>query len=216
MVFHEKCVIFTIMSNLLSENSKTPPSGSLRSAKTQGKADLSGHQRYQFLCQKIIDKKVLLARIKKFNIVLMVIVCGVSVYAVQSVLTIDRYDVSKDVAELRGQILNQPVAKPMPVVDSNLATYLSPVKQRNIFQPVEEKVKSQPKDVNEVANRLKSKIKIMGIMMDAVPQVIVENVRTRETLFLTEGDMVEEVNVKRIKADHIIVEYEGEEIKLEY
>ena len=52
--------------------------------------------------------------------------------------------------------------------------------------------------------------------MDASPQVIIENVRTRETMFSRVGDMIEEAQIKIIKADHIIVVYDSEDITLEY
>lgn len=104
---------------------------------------------------------------------------------------------------------------------AQIEEYLEIVSRRNIFQPFEKKeedavVVLAPKETRRVVERTKD-LKLVGVSwLDTADSAsaLIENTQSGMTYFLRTGDKVNEVIVKQIFADSIIVSYEGEEIKL--
>ncbi|MFH1655816.1 MAG: hypothetical protein ABH954_04320 [Candidatus Omnitrophota bacterium] len=57
--------------------------------------------------------------------------------------------------------------------------------------------------------------KLVGIVLDDQPQVILENSATKETHFLNKGESLDRIEIKDILESKVIVIYGGEEIELE-
>ena len=58
------------------------------------------------------------------------------------------------------------------------------------------------------------RLKLVGVVLDQEPQAIVENRRTRQTLFLRRGDRVEGAVVKEILEGKVILTYAGQSVEL--
>mgnify|MGYP001612315549 FL=1 len=122
------------------------------------------------------------------------------------------FSIPRQAVNLAENIIPQP---------ARIEEYLAIVQRRNIFQPFEkkeeeEKVVLTPKETRRVVERTKD-LKLVGISwLDSAESAsaLIENTQSGMTYFLRTGDKVNDVSIKQIFADSVIVSYEGEEIKL--
>ncbi len=100
-----------------------------------------------------------------------------------------------------------------------LSEYLKSIQKRNIFQPYEKKevVEEQvPEETKRIATLAKS-FKLVGISWLDSPETasaMIEDTVSGITYFLKEGEKVNDVMIKTIYADRIIISYEGEELTI--
>ena len=109
-----------------------------------------------------------------------------------------------------------------PVKD--LASYLSPIETRNIFQPLEKKTAAEEKqDVpppSEQAKKivtLAEKLKLVGVSWLDRPEtasVMIEDTESGITYFVRQGEKVKDLTVKNIYTDRVVLTFEGEEITI--
>ena len=116
---------------------------------------------------------------------------------------------------------NLSVANLVPTVQS-LAFYLSPVSQRNIFQPIDTdktKVATQSTDSNSHIFQKTQHLRLVGISwlnnVDSASAMI-EDTEKKTTYFLKKGDKIDDVIIKTIYADSAILGYENEEMTIKY
>ena len=107
-----------------------------------------------------------------------------------------------------------------PVKD--LASYLSPLEARNIFQPlekktaVEEKQDVPPAPAKKIA-ALTEKLKLVGVSWLDSPEtasVMIEDSESGITYFVRQGEKVKDLTVKNIYTDRVVLTFEGEEITI--
>ncbi len=97
--------------------------------------------------------------------------------------------------------------------------YLDKVAARNIFQPYEKSSaggQGVPSDRAALQTKI-GKYKFVGVAWLDVPEsatVMLENIATKETRFLKEGDKIEDVTVKTIYTDRAVFSYANEEITI--
>jgi hypothetical protein len=102
-----------------------------------------------------------------------------------------------------------------------LAEYISTVAERNIFHPfeakkVEEKITPEEEKVVKISEKT-STLKLVGISWLDTPEsasAMIENSTTSVTHFLKIGDKINDVTVKMIYADTIILTFEDEEMEM--
>jgi hypothetical protein len=117
------------------------------------------------------------------------------------------------------------VDKAIPKQTSNLfvpqmksvAYYLDKITARNIFQPYEKKDPGTQVVATVRANFEKKmqKYRLVGVAWLDVPEsatVMIEDKASGITRFLKEGDKLEDVTVKTIYTDRVVIGYENEEI----
>ncbi|MFC1593920.1 hypothetical protein ACFL38_01170 [Candidatus Omnitrophota bacterium] len=63
-------------------------------------------------------------------------------------------------------------------------------------------------------DKLLKSIKLVGIMLDEVPQVIIEDTKEKKTYFLSEGETLNQFRVEEILEGKVVLSFEGEEIEL--
>ena len=99
----------------------------------------------------------------------------------------------------------------------NIAYYVNKAKKRDIFNIVvakrEEKLISQKIDTKKIIDKTKH-LKLVGIAWSDNPDAMIEDTRAKKTLFVKEGDSINEIRVKRILKDKVILSFEGEDIEL--
>ncbi len=106
-----------------------------------------------------------------------------------------------------------------------LGQYLASISSRNIFQPYEKKVVEAAMEqqipieilgIKRVVEKTRE-LRLVGISWLDSPETasaMVENANSGVTYFLRIGDKVNEVLVKAIYADSIVVEYQSEQLEL--
>ncbi len=98
----------------------------------------------------------------------------------------------------------------------DMAYYLELISSRNIFKPYEKITISPETSTAQAAfERKMSKYKIVGIAWLDTPEsatVMLEDTSTRMTHFLRENEKIEDVTVKTIYTDRVVVSYANEEM----
>ena len=101
-----------------------------------------------------------------------------------------------------------------------ITDYLVNIKKRNIFQPYEKKEEEQVETTSLGSSRILGmirKFKLVGISWLDSPEsasAMIENVDSGATQFLKAGDKINDVTIKEIFADRVLLTYQGEELVL--
>ena len=152
---------------------------------------------------------------KQINLVLVVCVVASLVflaYEVNSGLSLLREDVniSADGQGVRG------TPNVFAQKTSNFSYYLEQINSRNIFKPYEKIVTAAEVTSAQAAlEKMMSKYKMVGVAWLDTPEsatVMLEDTSTRMTHFLREGEKIEDVTVKTIFTDRVVVSYANEEM----
>ncbi len=102
----------------------------------------------------------------------------------------------------------------------DLTKYLMSIQRRNIFQPYEAKEPSDQMTISLGAQQISvaaKNLKLVGISWFDTPDsasAMIEDTISGVTHFLKMGDKINEVTVKSIYADRVILMFEGEEMTL--
>ena len=91
--------------------------------------------------------------------------------------------------------------------------YQSVMEQRDIFQSPWDKATAVATAAAPAAD-LAKQLKLVGIVLDKNPQAVIENVKTKETLFLSVGDSVENAVLQEIHEDKVLFLYNEESVEL--
>lgn len=147
------------------------------------------------------------------NKLLLTSVLGLAVY-----IAIDYFVLRPERSELNisvdaiGDV--DPVKNEVNIEEKTFSFYQGEFERRNIFLfPWEKTNQNQMEDVQLVAD-LKTLIKISGILMGASPQVIVEDIKTQQTFFLSPGESVLGATVEEIRADRVIFNFSGNKAEM--
>jgi len=94
-------------------------------------------------------------------------------------------------------------------------SYKSAFEQQNIFQMPWEKPKKKVKEeVPKAAVDISSEYQLMGIVLDKNPQAIIQDIKQKQTHFLSQGEKLGEAVLKKIYEDRVLFEINGEEAEL--
>ena len=103
--------------------------------------------------------------------------------------------------------MDWPETKPFDYFQSKLG-------QRNLFFNPWEK-QSQPNQlVQEGSDDWTKQLRLVGIVLDADPKAIIEDINSNQTLFLSKGDSVNNAVLKEILEDKVILMYNNQEVEL--
>ncbi|MFC1510601.1 hypothetical protein ACFL49_02970 [Candidatus Omnitrophota bacterium] len=107
------------------------------------------------------------------------------------------------------------------------AEYQTAVKTRNLFQPPQARKKHSNvvkkeyiplEETREILEPIKEDVlaglKIVGILLDKTPKVIIEDLESRETSFLSEGDQLQGAVLKEILEGKAIFLFEGRTVEV--
>lgn len=99
------------------------------------------------------------------------------------------------------------------------ATYEQILMQRNLFEGIWQRVQASTAVFQAVGTTppvaLTHKIRLLGIVLDQRPQVIVEELANQQTVFLSPGDVVAEARLEEIHATEVIFMYNDKQVILE-
>jgi hypothetical protein len=154
--------------------------------------------------------------LKHLNLVMLVAVIASLVYLGQEIVSgVSLLREELDIEDAAAVRANDNGLKSSPSRDSEY--YLGKVAQRNIFRPYEKTAASANGETNakaELDKRMKN-YKLVGVAWLDVPEsatVMIEEVSSGVTRFLKEGDKIEDVTIKTIYTDRVVVGHENEEM----
>jgi len=93
--------------------------------------------------------------------------------------------------------------------------YAEKFKDRDIFDTSFKGNKTPAENLIPVVMDPTRRLKLVGIILDSHPQAIIENVQTKQTFFLSEGDSFEDITVKEIKESKVVLVYQGQSYDME-
>jgi hypothetical protein len=100
----------------------------------------------------------------------------------------------------------------------DIAYYARKISERNIFKPYEKEVLDKTNvPVKPTLAKKLSKYKLVGVAWLDLPEsasVMFEDTATGTTLFLREGEKLDDVTIKAIYTDRAVLGYENEEITI--
>jgi len=100
----------------------------------------------------------------------------------------------------------------------DIAYYAQKISERNIFMPYEKEVSDKANvPVKPTVAKKLSKYKLVGVAWLDLPEtasVMIEDSTTGATLFLREGEKLDDVTIKAIYTDRAVLSYENEEITI--
>lgn len=101
---------------------------------------------------------------------------------------------------------NQKQKQTTPKVKStkSFSSYEQVIGQRDIFQSPWEKPKVQNAFISSTLSELKKKIKLVGIVVDEESIAIIEDVKSRETSFLTVGESISGAQIEEITEEKVV------------
>ena len=102
----------------------------------------------------------------------------------------------------------------IPTTDKSLESYLSAAESRDLFLGPWEKEENSGNPNGEPQLNLSDEVKILGIVLDKDPKVIVEDVKAGQTFFLSKGEAIKGAQLIEIQEDRAIFSYNGKKIEL--
>ncbi len=175
--------------------------------------------------QKVVKKQHAIVWIKASNnlLIIAIVLCSF-LLAREMKAGMDRMNKGFQFSGGRKSAKSLPGAESLVPTLQRLSYYLTGVKKRNIFQPVEkEEVSDLVQDPGgaQLFEQKVRQLKLVGISwLDNVDSasVIVEDTEKKETHFFKKGDKIKNsgIIIKTIYADSVALGYENEEIILRY
>ena len=149
-----------------------------------------------------------------FNKLLILICLAVVVYSglrYSSLLNkgkaIQPFPKDKVSVKMEEQKMVWPEAKPFDYFQEKIG-------QRNLFyNPWEKPSQVNPMD-QQVNSNFTSQLKLVGIVLDADPKAIIEDLASQQTFFLSKGDNVNNAVVQDILEDKVILIYNNQVVEL--
>lgn len=88
------------------------------------------------------------------------------------------------------------------------------ISARDLFSPLPEEKVTAVVPPQVVVPPMVMRYKILGIMMDAAPMVILEDVQSRQSTIVQQGQKINDVTVESIQADRVILNVQGQKQEL--
>lgn len=99
------------------------------------------------------------------------------------------------------------VAEALPLSD-----YLDEVKRREIFTPIEQVLIAYEEEGVSAIVSLAETLVLVGILWSGTPQVMIEDTTSNKTYILNKGDTINDLTIKDIFRDKVILSYKDEEM----
>lgn len=147
------------------------------------------------------------------NVMLMLLSAGLAAYfAVNSFFFNRRQDVSLRVESgvssggTAVEAIGPPEPKPFHVYERKW-------EQRDLFEMPWERAGGEDGAIEETAVDLSAQLKVVGIVLDADPKAVVEDVKTKQTFFLSQGDSIAGAVLESILEDKVIFIYHNKTVE---
>lgn len=95
-----------------------------------------------------------------------------------------------------------------------LAEYLTQIKKRDIFVSIEKEFPTYEEGEAITITSLSESLVLVGILWSSVPQVMIEDTNVNKTYILNKGDSINNIFIKDILRDRVILGYQDEEMEM--
>jgi len=92
--------------------------------------------------------------------------------------------------------------------------YEESIQARDLFEPLQSNLKLDPRVMQKALPALHQRIKLIGILIDSDPKAIVEDLKEKQTHFLSKGESIGTVLLEDIQEDKVIFKYDNEKIEM--
>lgn len=146
------------------------------------------------------------------NRLLLFSILGLAVYIAIDYFVLKPKKIEQDISVTLSDA--EPIKNIVNIEEKSFSFYQGEFERRNIFLfPWEKTDQNQGGEGQPVAD-LKILIKVSGILMGESPQVIVEDIKTQQTFFLSPGESVLGATVEEIRADRVIFNFNGNKVEM--
>ena len=152
--------------------------------------------------------------LKLFNFVLVMVSLLLISFLIYNTITHQQLLVIKPIKTNEKEEKNASVSEPFASPIKPFSFYQKEISGRNFFQFPWEKPKPAAAPVKDVAQELRQQLKVIGILLDQEPKVIVEDLRTQQTLFISRGERIGEAVLESVEEGKAVFVYNGERIEL--
>ncbi|MCK5013311.1 MAG: hypothetical protein KAS66_05795 [Candidatus Omnitrophica bacterium] len=101
------------------------------------------------------------------------------------------------------------VDKPKP-----FELYARALEARDLFQPIRDRLKPETPALKKALPALHKRIKLIGILLDGDSKVIVEDLKAKQTHFLSRGESIGAVFLEEIREDKVIFMYNDQRVEM--
>jgi len=161
------------------------------------------------------------------NKVLILVVVLIGIYTLSQLFITPKDPNDKKLVEEPGMAKVEPeptIVKPL----KSYSDYAQTIAQRNIFElptfpsviqienppvVVPSGENPPPSNVSSAVDFIK-KLKLVGIVLDATPEAIIEDTQAKQTLFLHPGELIDDAIVEDIQESKVILKYQNQRIEL--
>ena len=123
--------------------------------------------------------------------------------------SMDSSMVAENVAMKKSSVSRASASEMKPFDD-----YQAKFEQKDIFISPWDRARQKPGNLKKISSDLTRQLKLVGIVLDENPQAIVEDIKERQTYFLSEGESIREAELMEIHEDKVIFNYNEETIEL--
>ena len=159
---------------------------------------------------KKMDTARLLDVGNRFLIVLIIGLCGhVSV----KYFSVDQNDVLLFAGH---EVIAEKVSSAALTLDEpkSFEAYAKGLETRDLFQSLRDKLKKDTPNLKKALPALHKRIKLIGILLDGDSKAIVEDLKEKQTHFLSRGESIGTVFLEDIREDRVIFMYNNERVEM--
>ena len=162
---------------------------------------------------KVVGNKTDL--LKNLNILIAVISFFILSYLLTKYFSMDKRELYQWSSGSEASKKDAPLPSVSKLETRSFSDYEGRIKQRDFFEFPWEKTNTMAANApaNPVSD-LSKQFKLVGIVLDRDPKAIIEDLRTKETLFMSKGERIGDAVLQDIQEDKAIFLYNNEKIEL--
>jgi len=92
--------------------------------------------------------------------------------------------------------------------------YAKEIERRDIFSRPEKKEEIKEPEAKPQPVDLSKSLRLVGIVLGDVPEVIIEEIKTKKIFFMHEGDKILEAGIYSIQEGKVVLDYSGSKVEL--
>ena len=165
--------------------------------------------------EKYLKSRMTLS-LDNINLILVILLTAVLVYFIPNLFKRPKTVVQKLEEKIRTQ---GPVQETKPLEEEKRppVDYIAgQTGARNIFQPIikEEAAAQAPAEQGPKLEDIKAQLNLLGVVWGDNPQAIIEDKKAQKTYFLSKGQGFNDIEVKDIFENKVILSYQGQQFEL--
>jgi len=160
-------------------------------------------------------RSINILRAESLNLILIILLAGLSMYFIPLFLKRPKDIVQNLEERIKSQEKSTKQAEE-GLTSPPFSYFSEQVGARNIFSPVAKEENASQATVEEgpKLEDIKAQFNLLGVIGGESPQAIIEDKKTQKSYFLNKGSTFDDIQVKDILDDKVILIYKGQEFEL--